>query len=82
MPTTPDALANNPDLLIQAMTWALMVEAGVIAVLFFGGVKALKWMLERCDIRTDSAWASVKDLADTVKQANELEIKRQQRYER
>ena len=61
----PDGLINNSDLLIQVLTWAIIVEASVVGVLFFGGVKALKWMLDRCDQRSDDAWTKVSDLTVT-----------------
>ena len=76
----PDGLINNSDLLIQVLTWAIIVEASVVGVLFFGGVKALKWMLDRCDQRSDDAWTKVSDLTEQIKQANLLEQERQSRY--
>ncbi len=80
MPEAPNGLVQNPDVLIQALTWGIMAEGAVIAILFFGGVKALKWMLDRCDHRSDEAWTKVSDLTDQIKQANLLEQERQSRY--
>ena len=80
MPEAPASLINHADALVQALTWAVMVESGAIIALFLGGAKALKWLLERCDGRTDQAWQKVGELTDAVNQANELEAQRQSRY--
>lgn len=77
---TPDGLVNNPDLLIQTLVWVVTAEAAVIATLFLGGVKALKWMLDRCDQRTDQAWTKVSDLTEQITHTNNLEKERQARY--
>jgi len=57
-----------------------MVESAAIIVLFFGGIRALKWMLDRCDKRTDDTLALVADLTDALDVSNKLEERRQARH--
>lgn len=79
IPAAPESLTGNSDVLIQTLTWIILVMMLTLATVTVAGGKALKWLLSRCDIRTDAAWLKVEGLTAAINQSNALEKDRQTR---
>lgn len=81
IPAAPEILTSNPDPLVQALTWVVGVEAVALIFVLGAGIKTVRWLIERCDNRNDSAWGKVAGLTSAVNQANTLEQARQHRVQ-
>lgn len=81
IPAAPEVLTSNPDALVQTLTWAVAVLMLALLSICLAGAKTVKWLLNRCDKRTDAAWGKVSDLTGAINQTNSLEQDRQRRVQ-